>query len=207
MLREGAVVVGPRVRFFVPSEKALRSANEAMASDYERVLRDCAAGHEGGIDQIYRAEHRKMHRVVQRIVHDGAGAEDVIHDAFIQIMRDAGAFDPSRGTARAWIYTIVRNVALKRRQRDRREFAIDGEVLDAMCEDDRCPLEADARMAEYASLRTSLEALDPRHRASLILGIIDGHTHAEIASYLGVPCGTVKSWIRRELVALREQLK
>jgi RNA polymerase sigma-70 factor (ECF subfamily) len=177
------------------------------AGKYEDAILECAAGREGAVADIYRAEHRIMHRMAQRIVRNGAGADDVIHDAFIQIIRDAGNFDPSRGTARAWIYAIVRNTALKRRQRDRREFAIDGEALDAMCEGEPREMESDGRMAEYASLRNSLEALDPRHRASLILGIIDGHTHAEIAAYLGVPAGTVKSWIRRELVALREQLK
>lgn len=191
----------------MPNERPDSGLHDSTAEKYEDAILKCAAGREGAIADIYRAEHRKMHRVAQRIVHDRAGADDVIHDAFIQIIRDAVHFDPSRGTARAWIYAIVRNVALKRRSRDRREFAIDGDALDAMCESEQHEMETDARMAEYASLRSSLEALDPRHRASLILGIIDGHTHVEIAAYLGVPCGTVKSWIRRELVALREQLK
>ena len=60
---------------------------------------------------------------------------------------------------------------------------------------------------KYADLRDCLEAIEPRRRASLIMAIIDGRTHAEVAAYLGVPLGTVKSWIRRELVALRAQLK
>jgi RNA polymerase sigma-70 factor (ECF subfamily) len=192
---------------FVPAEEAVKGAIDATAADYESAIRDCAAGRESAIENIYRAEHRNMHRIVQRILRDRVNAEDVIHDAFIQIMRDAAQFDPLRGTARAWIYTIVRNVALKRRRCARREFAVDGQSLSALRENDPPLGEADARMAEYASLRSCLEILDPRHRASLILGIIDGHTHAEIAAYLGVPCGTVKSWIRRELVALREQLK
>ena len=49
--------------------------------------------------------------------------------------------------------------------------------------------------------------LQSRRRASLILAIIDGRTHAEISKYLGIPVGTVKAWVRRELIALRERLK
>jgi RNA polymerase sigma-70 factor, ECF subfamily len=48
-----------------------------------------------------------------------------------------------------------------------------------------------------------LDTLEPRRRASLILAIIDGRTHAEISKYLGIPVGTVKAWVRRELIALR----
>ena len=52
-----------------------------------------------------------------------------------------------------------------------------------------------------------LDQLEPKHRASLLLAIIDGRTHEEIAEYLRVPVGTVKAWIRRELVAMRRQLE
>jgi RNA polymerase sigma-70 factor, ECF subfamily len=56
-------------------------------------------------------------------------------------------------------------------------------------------------------LRAMLDQLEPRRRASLLLAIIDGRTHEEIAKYLHVPLGTVKGWIRRELVAMRRQLE
>ena len=142
--------------------------------------------------------------VVGRIVRNRDDVEDVIHDAFVQILKDARSFDPARGSARAWIYTIVRNTALKRCRSAGREIAIEDDELLAL--HDRILAEPASRTAEYAALRGYLEALEPRRRASLILAIIDGRTHAEVAAYLGVPLGTVKSWIRRELVALRAQL-
>jgi RNA polymerase sigma-70 factor (ECF subfamily) len=154
---------------------------------------------------IYTTERRRLHRVARRIVRDSNHADDVIHEAFAQILRDAKSFDPARGSARAWVYTIVRNTALKTRHRADREIAVDADGLGAICQQ-QTGLEPSSRLAENAKLKACLEELEPRRRASLILAIIDGRTHAEIAAYLGVPVGTVKAWIRRELIALRKRL-
>jgi RNA polymerase sigma-70 factor, ECF subfamily len=174
--------------------------------DYEAALLDCAAGDGAAAAVIYRGEADRLKAVAKRILRNRDQAEDVIHDAFVQILRDARGFDPQRGSARAWIYTIVRNTALKRLRRHDRELVLDPRSLAALQEANQ-PLDPPATAADYADLARCLDALPAPRRASLILAIIDGHTHAEIAAYLGVPLGTVKSWIRRELVALREQLK
>ena len=184
------------------------TAEEAEAPlNYEAALLDCAAGREAAVAGIYEHEITRLRGVVRRITRDRDSVEDIIHDAFVQILRDARNFDPSRGSARAWIYTIVRHTALKSRRNAGREVAVeDGELATI---NDRCQMLPNpaARIAEYADLRDCLEAIEPRRRASLIMAIIDGRTHAEVAAYLGVPLGTVKSWIRRELVALRAHLK
>jgi RNA polymerase sigma-70 factor (ECF subfamily) len=182
------------------------SVSSQIAPDYKSALLECAAGREDALADIYTAERQRLLKFASRIVRDRNDADDVIHDAFIQILRDAHEFDPARGSARGWVYAIVRNTALKRRERAGRELPVVDSALQRLCEQDS-PHATDARMAEYASLRHVLETLDPRRRASLILAIVDGRTHAEIAAYLHVPVGTVKAWIRRELIALRERLK
>jgi len=174
---------------------------------YEDALLECAAGDEAAIGTIYRNERTRLRGVVRRIVRNSDDVEDVIHDAFVQLLRDAGSFDPNRGSARGWIYQIVRNTALKRLRNAGRELALEDDKLHAIQDADCSLMGSESRMAEYAALRGCLEALEPQRRASLILAIIDGRTHAEIAAYLGTPIGTVKSWIRRELVALRDQLE
>jgi RNA polymerase sigma-70 factor (ECF subfamily) len=174
--------------------------------NYETALLECAAGREAAVAGIYQHERSRLRGVVRRIVRNRDDVEDVIHDAFIHILKDARSFDPARGSARAWIYQIVRNTALKSCRNAGREVAVEGEQLAAI-QDSQMLSEPAPRTAEYAALRGCLEALEPQRRASLILAIIDGQTHAEIAAYLGVPIGTVKSWIRRELVALRAELE
>jgi RNA polymerase sigma-70 factor (ECF subfamily) len=175
--------------------------------NYETALLECASGSQSAVGEIYAREKNQLRAVADRIVHDRSRAEDVIHEAFAQILRDSKNFDPARGSARGWIYAIVRNTALKTRQNARRELPFEGEALNAICEREQSVPNPASCIADSMVLRSMLDQLEPRRRASLLLAIIDGRTHEEIAAHLQVPVGTVKAWIRRELVAMRRQLE
>jgi RNA polymerase sigma-70 factor, ECF subfamily len=177
------------------------------ALNYETALLECASGSRSAVGEIYAREKGQLRAVAQRIVNDMSRAEDVIHDAFAQILRDATNFDPARGSARGWIYAIVRNTALKVRENARRELALENETLNAICEREQTVPDPASCIPDHMALRTILDQPEPKRRASLLLAIIDGHTHEEIAECLLVPVGTVKAWIRRELVAMRRQLE
>jgi RNA polymerase sigma-70 factor (ECF subfamily) len=177
------------------------------ALNYERALLECASGSRSAVGKIYVREKDQLRAVARRIVHDTSRAEDVIHDAFAQILRNAKNFDPARGSARGWIYAIVRNTALKMRQNARRELALGDETLNGICEREQAVSNPACSIPDSMALRIMLDQLEPKRRASLLLAIIDGRTHEEIAKYLRVPVGTVKAWIRRELVAMRRQLE
>ena len=90
--------------------------NCETALNYETALLECASGSQSAVGKIYAREKDQLRAMAHRIVHDRSRAEDVIHDAFAQILRDAKNFDPARGSARGWIYAIVRNTALKMRR-------------------------------------------------------------------------------------------
>jgi RNA polymerase sigma-70 factor (ECF subfamily) len=175
--------------------------------NYERALLECASGSRSAVGKIYALEKDKLRAVAHRIVHDKSRAEDVIHDAFAQILRYAKNFDPARGSARGWIYAIVRNTALKVQENARRELALEEDTLNAICEREQTVPNPASCILDSMALRTMLDELEPNRRASLLLAIIDGRTHEEIAEYLQVPVGTVKAWIRRELMAMRRRLE
>jgi RNA polymerase sigma-70 factor (ECF subfamily) len=179
------------------------------ALNYETALLECASGSPSAVGKIYAREKDQLLAVARRIVHDTSRAQDVIHDAFAQILRYAKNFDPARGCARGWIYAIVRNTALKMQVQEnaRRELALEDDALNAICEREQSVPNPASCIPDSMTLRTMLDQLEPKRRASLLLAIIDGRTHEEIAEYLRVPVGTVKAWIRRELVAMRRQLE
>jgi RNA polymerase sigma-70 factor (ECF subfamily) len=182
--------------------------NCETALNYETALLECASGSQSAVGKIYAREKDQLRAMAHRIVHDRSRAEDVIHDAFVQILRYAKNFDPARGSARGWIYAIVRNTALKMMQGNaRRELALEDDTLNAICEREQSVPNPASCIPDSMTLRTMLDELEPKRRASLLLAIIDGRTHEEIAEYLRVPVGTVKAWIRRELVAMRRQLE
>jgi RNA polymerase sigma-70 factor (ECF subfamily) len=181
--------------------------SKTAALNYETALLECASGSQSAVGKIYAREKDKMRAMAFRIVHDRSRAEDVIHDAFAQILRYAKNFDPARGSARGWIYAIVRNTAFRVQQNSRRELALKADTLNAISARKQTLSNPASSIPDSMTLRTMLDQLEPKRRASLLLAIIDGRTHEEIAEYLRVPVGTVKAWIRRELVAMRRQLE
>jgi RNA polymerase sigma-70 factor (ECF subfamily) len=140
--------------------------------------------------------------VAQRIVGRRDLAEDVVQDAFLQIWEKARRFHPGLGSARGWIYCVVRNHARNLRRARLRRDTTDCQLLLAVFD----ILDSAARLPEQCALHRHMADLDPRKRASVILAYVDGCTHREVAEQLGVPVGTAKAWIRRGLTALRAEI-
>ena len=168
----------------------------------EAALLACAAGDQTALRMIYEQEGPRLLAVAYRIVRRRELAEDVLQDAFLQIWRHAHTFEPSRGSARGWIYSVVHHRALKLRRAGLREFAVEDPamlVIDG-------GTDPSLRLPEECALRRALERLGAKQRASLTLAYMDGCSYRDIAEQLGVPIGTAKAWIRRGLITLREML-
>lgn len=141
-----------------------------------------------------------------RIVRRREVAEEVVHDVFVQVWRAAASFDPARGNGRAWMFTILRNRAISILRNASRELPTEDELLTAAAEKSVQADEAYERLGDGSALKRCLETLEPKRRVGLLLAYVEGLSHGEIAGRLGVPLGTVKSWIRRSLAQLRECL-
>lgn len=177
--------------------------------DYEATLAACAAGERAALQRLYAQEGGRLLGVVQRIVRDTALAEDIVHDACVNIWTRAARFDPARGSARGWIYSVARNLALNAVRDGAREVEMDDDTAAAL--DARASLEAWHDTADAFAWRDSagrigpcLEQLEPVRRNCILHAYVDGLSHGEIARRLEAPLGTVKAWIRRSLAALRE---
>ncbi|MBD2021653.1 sigma-70 family RNA polymerase sigma factor [Leptolyngbya sp. FACHB-36] len=174
--------------------------------DCEAALLACARGDRAALRQIYEHEASQLLGVAFRIVHRRDLADEVVQDAFLQIWQKAGTFDPQRGSARAWIFTIVRYRALNTLRKTSREIAVDQTMLSNEPDTATDLLERLSRMTDAEALQRCLEQLDTQKRASILLAYVNGYSHSQIATHLETPLGTVKAWIRRGLLALRECL-
>jgi len=177
--------------------------------DYEATLAACAAGDRSAMQRLYAQEGARLLGVVERIVRDRALAEDIVHDACVNIWTRAASFERTLGSARGWIYSVARNLALNAVRDGRREVAVDDETVAAL--DARASLEAWHDMADAFAWQDSagrigpcLEQLEPVRRNCILHAYVDGFSHGEIARRLDAPLGTVKAWIKRSLAALRE---
>ena len=176
------------------------SATVSDPFDYESALEACARGERFALRAIYDRESRWLLGVVLRIVRNRETAQDVLQDAFVLIWQRADRFQRALGSGRGWIYTVVRHRALDEARRVVREVAV-GDDLEALA--DRVPT-PDAEPID--GLERCLAALDAKKRACVIEAFVEGRTHEEIATRLAAPLGSVKTWIRRGLISLRECL-
>lgn len=173
--------------------------------DYEAALEACARGERFALNALYQREARWLLGVAQRIVGDRDSAHDVLQDAFLQIWQRAASYQRALGSARGWVYTVVRHRALDVARRAGREIGM-GDDIEAIADARQEIAPAEDAFPDGSALDRCLEKLDERKREAIVCAFVEGYTHEQIATQLSTPVGTVKSWIRRGLLALRECL-
>ena len=184
------------------------SATEHVPRD-EDLMRQIAEGSAEALTLLHRRFARLIFGLAVRTL-DRAAAEDLVQDVFLAVWRNAGRFDPERGTVRAWVLQIAHFRLLNelRRQSRQPEIAPDPEglMLARLPARDPGPLEATWRQHRRAVLTSALDELPPPQREALRLAFLDDLTHEQVAAELGLPLGTAKTRIRVGLQKLRATL-
>jgi RNA polymerase sigma-70 factor, ECF subfamily len=176
-------------------------AGRELASLLWRV----AAGDRVAFRNLYDAQVSRLYSVAMRITRQPPLAADAVHDAFLQVWRNASTFDPARGNAEAWLLSVVRYRALDIARRRGREVS-DADAPERIDEDPD-PLARLEQSRDAEALRTCMAELEEERRRVIVLAFVDGLSHSEVADRLHTPLGTVKSWIRRGLQTLRACLE
>lgn len=174
--------------------------------DIEDCLTRIGRGEEAALRRLYEVEAPRMLGVAMRILRRRALAEEAVHDAFLRIWKSAATYNAASGSGRGWIYTIVRNRALNILRGEARTDLTDDVEAFGQASEDETPEEVMSRLSDADALRRCLERLDARRRGVILLAYTQGLSHGELAARMNVPLGTMKSWIRRGLMALKECL-
>ena len=174
-------------------------------ADLTDLLKDVAAGNRDALRAIYVRQSTRLFGIAMAILRDRTAAADVLQDSFLRVWQRAGQFDAERGDGQVWLSAIVRHGALDAARARGREIPTDDPGLgDTMVEPEA--FEMLATSEESRRLHTCLETLSPANRQGIVMAFVHGLSHPEIALKLDQPLGTVKSWIRRGLLSLRECL-
>lgn len=171
------------------------------AEDLGSLIPRVAAGDRAAFRRVYDTHASRMYAVALRITRQGPLASDAVHDAFLQLWRNAGQFDALRGNPEAWLLSLVRYRALDITRRRVRE--VSDEDMPETIDDDPDPLQRLTAARDAAALHACLGQLETERRRLLAMAFIDGLSHSEVAERVKMPLGTVKSWIRRSLQSLR----
>ncbi len=179
--------------------------NLSDASDTSLVL---AIGRwsEEALAEAFRRHSGSVFAVANQVLRDEGAAREITHDAFVQLWYRPEAYDPERGTLRAFLLNFSHSRAIDRlraaRRRERREeneartnatpdYDLENEVM---------------RLALADSLRDAVDGLPSNERRAIELAYFRGYTYRETAALLGEPEGTVKSRIKSALRRMHANL-
>ena len=160
------------------------------------------SGDQKAMAQLYDRYSSMVYAVALRVLGDAGAAEDVLQEVFMQLWRNPGVFDSSRGNLAAWLSVITRNRAIDSLRKRHPETDIEDVMVSV--EPDLAS-EAD-RARVLGKVRGALSSMPPAQRSALEMSFFEGLTHTEIASKTGEPLGTIKTRIRAGLLALRRSL-
>ncbi|HEY7017572.1 MAG TPA: sigma-70 family RNA polymerase sigma factor [Gaiellaceae bacterium] len=166
-------------------------------TDGELILR-AADGDRGAFEVLYRRYSRPVFGLALRRLGDRGRAEDAVQETFASIWRAARSYRPERGPGAPWLYAVARN-AITDRGRARAEPPM--EAPDEASNDAGPPERAEAGWTAWRVHR-ALEELNSNERSVIELAYWSGLSQSEIAEYLDIPLGTVKTRTRAALSRL-----
>ncbi len=181
-------------------------ANHARAR-LSALLAQAGTGRTDALEAAYRLTSAKLFGIILRVTQgDRAAAEEILQDSFVKIWRKAALFDETKASPITWMATIARNTAIDWR---RANTGVPAPLSqdDAASELAALVVDGEAELVARSTRHHILDCiarLDPQHARAVRTAFYDGLSHSELAVHMAVPLGTLKSWIRRAMVALRE---
>ena len=184
--------------------------------DLSRLLARSGLGDRAAFATLYEWTSSHLFAVVLRINRDRAQAQDILQEVYVNVWRAASSFDAAQSQPLTWLTSIARNRAIDslRRKHTQPQLRVagpsaggaeseDDDVYDTVADEAPGPLDLLSRAADARSLAACMEQLSATQRQSLALAFFQGLSHAEVAERMREPLGTIKSWLRRSLVALK----
>jgi len=172
--------------------------------DDSLLVRAVLGGEKDAFRVLVERHQRGVFALVGNLLPRGDHPEDIAQEAFLAAFRHLETFDPARGSFRAWLYRIARNLALNT-HRKRRPLPLG--ALPDLPQETRGAVTMGAETDEAARLDRAFERLPPLQRTAFVLAEIHDLPYAEIAEIERVALGTVKSRVARAKATLRAVLQ
>lgn len=197
----------PAFSFAAPFAMTRMMDRPGQASDDARrelaaLFPAIASGDRGAFARLYERTSAKLYGIALRILGSETEAEEVLQDVYVSVWRNAGRFQPDRASPITWLAILARNRAIDRIRGRKPQAASLDEAGDPPS-DDLDALQLLEQADDRKRLDRCLDQLDETPRRAIVDAFLDGASHSQIAAREAVPLGTMKSRIRRALIALR----
>jgi len=174
-------------------------------ADIEAMIVRMALGDRSAFAALYAATSAKLFGITLRVLDNRAEAEDALQEVFVKLWHNAGRYQVNGLSPMTWMITIARNHAIDR-LRARRATTGDMDELAELADAAPGPEAQLIAASEKNRIDHCLSTLEPDRADAVRRAYLDGETYSDLASRYDVPLNTVRTWLRRSLLKLRECL-
>ena len=167
------------------------------------LLLKTAAQDRAAFRQLYSASASKLMGVLLRILNNRAESEDALQEVYTRVWLKAGRYDPTKGRGMTWLIAMTRNLAIDR-LRQRSDHVHDDAAMEAA--PDPTPRAETRAIAtgEARRINDCFATLEPDRALALRGAYLAGLSYTDLAKRHGVPLNTMRTWLRRSLLKLKE---
>ena len=173
--------------------------------DIETLISRIALGDRAAFRALYTATSAKLFGVCLRVLKNRTDAEDVLQESYIKIWHNAARYQVSGYSPITWLVTIARNQSIDR-LRARRPDSVELGEAEEIADRNPTPEQNVVLGGEVERLRLCLERLSPGRAEAVKAAYMEGYSYQELADRLNQPINTVRTWLRRSLISLKECL-
>ena len=174
--------------------------------DISKLLARLALRDRRAFDVLYEHTSAKLFGVVLRLLKDRAEAEDALQETFLKIWQRADQFAASRASAMSWLIAVARNHAIDKLRARVATEAIGDDTM-AIPEGGPTPEASAIARSERAKLDDCLGQLETGRADAVRRAYIEGYSYQELAVQFSIPLNTMRTWLRRSLIKLRDCLE
>lgn len=173
--------------------------------DIEDMILRVSLGDRAAFSALYDATSAKLFGVCLRVLNNRAEAEDTLQEVFVKVWQKAGLYKSGGYSPMTWLITLARNTAIDR-LRTRKPGNVDIEAVHDLSDGAPTPEAEAVASSERALLSSCLNELDADKSDAVRRAYLDGDSYKELAARYDVPLNTMRTWLRRSLLKLRECL-
>lgn len=176
-----------------------------MEDPIAQLILRCAAQDRAAFRVLYADSSAKLLGVTLRILGNRTDAEDALQEVYTRVWVKAVQYSPEKGAGMSWLIAMTRNLAIDR-LRARKPAQDKDEAADFIA--DQAPRAETMLIAkgEAKRVKDCFATLEPDRAAAVRGAYLDGHSYDDLARHFSVPLNTMRTWLRRSLLKLKECL-
>ncbi len=174
--------------------------------DIKRLLGRVALKDRAAFRELYALTSPKLFGICLRLLKDRSESEDALQEIYVKIWHGAGSYSQRGLSPISWLAAVTRNHAIdilraRKPQTDELDESKDIEAPGLS------PEKAAVLASEGRRIDECMGELDPQHARAVRMAYVEGYSYEELAQQLDAPLNTVRTWLRRSLIRLKDCLE